>query len=336
MYCGTCIASCPVNVLYHSDEQKPVIKGICILCQLCYYGCPRIELPRRDIENALFSRVRTEEETTIGMVKETYFARTTDKVIRKQCQDAGVASTLLIQAFEDKLIDIAVTTKASSGNTWRPLPSLSFSNSDVLEAAGSKYNVAGSVSGLADAVTGFPDARVGYIGVPCQIEGIRKLTYADYSNRKLGEHIKLAIGIFCYNSFLYKKMMINYLQVQKNINLSEVTKFDIRENLLTVYKDNEKIFEVAVSDLKDFKLPGCSKCQDFTGELANVSVGSIDSPVGWSTVLVRTETGSKLFENAITKDKIEVKPLKNLQTSLKNMIKLAEKKKLRPAPYLKI
>ncbi|MBS7650575.1 4Fe-4S binding protein, partial [Candidatus Bathyarchaeota archaeon] len=32
MFCGTCIAACPVNVLIPAEDERPTIKGICVLC----------------------------------------------------------------------------------------------------------------------------------------------------------------------------------------------------------------------------------------------------------------------------------------------------------------
>ncbi len=335
MYCGTCIASCPVNVLYHTEEQKPTIKGICVLCQLCYFGCPRVDLPRNDIEKEIFNRSRTEDENSFGIIKEAYFGRSTDKEIRERGQDGGVTSTLLIQALEDRLIDVAITTKTNPEKCWRPEPSLAFTSDEVVEACGSKYTVAGSVSGLAEAAIGFPDSKIGYVGVPCQIEGIRKIRYSNYSNRKIAENLKLAIGVFCLNSFSYKKLLTDYLQEQKHIDLRSVTKFDIRKGKLILHRGKEQIFEVGIPEIKDFVLPGCRKCQDFTAELADISIGASDAPIGWSTILIRTETGSDLFAKACEKNKIEFKTIKRIKTSLKSMIRLSEKKRRRQAPYLK-
>ena len=50
MYCGACIASCPIDILFHSDNEEPIMRGTCAACQVCYYSCPRIELPVAEIE----------------------------------------------------------------------------------------------------------------------------------------------------------------------------------------------------------------------------------------------------------------------------------------------
>jgi coenzyme F420-reducing hydrogenase beta subunit len=51
---------------------------------------------------------------------------------------------------------------------------------------------------------------------------------------------------------------------------------------------------------------GCSICPDFTAKYADVSVGSVGSEDGRSTVIVRSDIGAKLLEN-LDLDKGDVK-----------------------------
>ena len=44
---------------------------------------------------------------------------------------------------------------------------------------------------------------------------------------------------------------------------------------------------------------GCGPCFDFASELADISVGSVGSSDGWSTVLTRTDAGEKLYSSAL-------------------------------------
>ena len=55
---------------------------------------------------------------------------------------------------------------------------------------------------------------------------------------------------------------------------------------------------------------GCSVCTDFTAELADISVGSVGSAEGWSTVITRTERGDELVRGASERGYIEVKDIK--------------------------
>jgi coenzyme F420 hydrogenase subunit beta len=64
---------------------------------------------------------------------------------------------------------------------------------------------------------------------------------------------------------------------------------------------------------------------DFTSEQSDVSVGSVGSPEGWSTVVIRTDKGLKLVEAAEKDNYIETKSMS--EGGLKIMEKLANEKK---------
>src|SRR3989441_11982139 len=49
-YCGACIASCPIDILFHSDNADPLKRGTCAASQVCCYSCPRNELPPAELE----------------------------------------------------------------------------------------------------------------------------------------------------------------------------------------------------------------------------------------------------------------------------------------------
>jgi coenzyme F420 hydrogenase subunit beta len=50
-----------------------------------------------------------------------------------------------------------------------------------------------------------------------------------------------------------------------------------------------------VSELQEAVRTGCSFCTDFTSRLADISVGSVGSPDGYSTVITRSRKGEDLF-----------------------------------------
>src|SRR5436189_6479217 len=67
MYCGACIASCPIDILFHSESEEPIMRGTFAACQVCYYSCPRIELPVAEVERRVFGSDRTPEESIHGI-----------------------------------------------------------------------------------------------------------------------------------------------------------------------------------------------------------------------------------------------------------------------------
>ncbi|MGC8850541.1 MAG: Coenzyme F420 hydrogenase/dehydrogenase, beta subunit C-terminal domain, partial [Candidatus Bathyarchaeia archaeon] len=305
MYCGTCIASCPVNVLHYTEDEKPTIKGICVLCELCYYSCPRVELPLNEYEEKVFGRSRRPDEP-LGIVEKAYLARSRDEEILKAAQDGGVASTILIYALERGLIDVAAVTASDPENPLKPIPILASKREEILSAAGSKYSPSGSVGLLGDAELGYPNAKVGFVGLPCQIQGIRRLTFSPKGNRKRGEQVSLAIGLFCMDSFHYKGLA-DHLKSQLNLTPTQIGKLDIKKGKLKVYRKEGQLesLETPVKDLNPYLIQGCSRCQDFTGELADISLGAVDAPNGWCVVLTRSKLGDAIIAEMCEKDLLE-------------------------------
>jgi coenzyme F420 hydrogenase subunit beta len=64
---------------------------------------------------------------------------------------------------------------------------------------------------------------------------------------------------------------------------------------------------------------------DFTSELSDISIGSVGSEEGWSTIIVRTDKGLELVKNAEKDDYIQTKPIE--ESGLKLIQRLANKKK---------
>jgi coenzyme F420 hydrogenase subunit beta len=70
--------------------------------------------------------------------------------------------------------------------------------------------------------------------------------------------------------------------------------------------------------IKDFHgaaLKGCDECADFIGRSADISVGSVGSMDGWSSVLVRTERGRRALDGA--RSRLDMKDLDSVEALLK-------------------
>src|SRR5712691_5255363 len=102
MYCGACIASCPIDILFHSEKEEPIMRGTCAACQVCYYSCPRIELPVAEIERLVFGRERTADEAILGVHIGAYSVRAKDPEIVANAQDGGAVSALMLYCWRRK------------------------------------------------------------------------------------------------------------------------------------------------------------------------------------------------------------------------------------------
>jgi coenzyme F420 hydrogenase subunit beta len=56
-------------------------------------------------------------------------------------------------------------------------------------------------------------------------------------------------------------------------------------------------------------------------------VGAVGSKDGWTTVIVRSELGQKLFDSAVRAKAIEAVPIETVEPGLPFVIKLSNKKK---------
>lgn len=320
-FCGACIGVCPVKAIDEKDE-KPSIVGRCIGCGFCYAQCPHTSFDYQNVASKIFTSSFKHE--SLGYLKGVYAARATDNEILKYAQDGGVASTIMIYALESGIIDCAVLSGLDSSEPFKPKPKVAFNRKDVLECAGSKYTASPNLKALADAVDEFEVGKIGFIGVGCQVTGLRKMQYHYYGALKYGLPVKLVLGLFCSKTFYYSSLFKDYL-VGKGIDLKRITKTDISGGRFTVKSGDEILFSTSLKDIEGYGRKSCDYCGDFTAELADISLGSLDSPKGWTTVIVRSDFGEKIFRECIEKGLLEFKQL-NVD-DLKITVRIAVNKK---------
>ncbi len=276
-HCGTCSAVCPAYGIV-LDPSKPVNfpnwEEDCIDCGMCVRFCPRWDF---------------KPEGGLGNYVEIFAAKSK----RFEGQDGGIATELLAIAFEEGLIDRAVVV--GKGNGWMPKATIVTDSKKLSEYTGTKYGFADAMPMLRKAVFR-SKLGVGFIGTPCMISGLRRLQKIK-SFRK----VKLAIGLFCMENFYYNSL-VGFL-ASKGIDLKSARRVGIRKGKFVIERDGE-VKEIPIKEFESIVPPGCKVCEDFTAIESDVSVGSVGSPDGYSTVIVRTEVGKRLAK--VLKDKCEV------------------------------
>ncbi len=122
------------------------------------------------------------------------------------------------------------------------------------------------------------------------------------------EAITLTIALLCTKSFNYEKLMLEEIQDRRDVDLDNVGRVDIiRGKMIVQDLDGETIFEEPIRDFHGAALKGCDECADFMGHAADISVGSVGSADGYSSVLVRSEEGLAAFDSV--RDRLELRPL---------------------------
>ena len=83
---------------------------------------------------------------------------------------------------------------------------------------------------------------------------------------------------------------------------------------------------IPLAEIKQYARKSCSVCDDFSSELADISVGGLGLD-GWTFTIIRTEKGEELFSNAEKAGFLITKPLEEGTFALSLLAKLTKKKK---------
>lgn len=156
------------------------------------------------------------------------------------------------------------------------------------------------------------------VGTPCQVLAAAKMdTYIDEFP------VDIKIGLFCMENFSHTYM--KELLKEYDVDINNVTQFRIEKGHLWLYLTENKVVKIPLNRAKKCMRKNCDVCMDFTSEQSDVSIGSVGSPEGWSTVIIRTDKGFELVEAAENEDYLKTKPID--EGGLKIMEKLANEKK---------
>jgi coenzyme F420 hydrogenase subunit beta len=303
--CGTCIASCPTAGMTIHEElpTAPYLGGECIGCGLCWAFCPRGGL---DIEGQE-ARFAGKSNSPMGNYLQAYSAKSKDKDVAKTGQDGGVVSSILISLFKAGKIDAAIVT-GTVGKPWKGGPMIITSEEDVLRHSGSVYSQSYINSLIREAADqGYKSIAV--VGLPCEIEGLRAI---KQQSLKLPDHgaVKYLIGLFCTENFDYRRLFREKLP-SLGVKPRDIKKIDIQKGEFIVHGEGGELIRIKVKELKEAMLVGCNFCPDFAANTADISVGSVGSERGFSTVLIRSEYGSATWNMA--KDTLEAEDTHDIE-----------------------
>ena len=305
--CGVCVAACPTDSIGIGEDDLPKLVKMCTGCSLCWDFCPRGGL-RHEVTWKITGNGEARSVEGIGHLYESYSARVEPMI--EGSQDGGVVSALLISLLEAGQIDGALVARESESEPWKGEAFLARTPEEVCECAGSFYNQT-----LALAHVDFggyelpPNPRIAVVGTPCEIEGIKAMQARPWTwGSSRVEAITLTIALLCTKSFNYEKLMLQEIRDKRDVDLEEVGRVDvIRGKLIVEDRSGKTIFEEPIRDFHGAALKGCDECADFMGHAADISVGSVGSADGLSSVLIRTEEGLEAF--SYVRERLEVRPL---------------------------
>ncbi|MBY9012719.1 MAG: Coenzyme F420 hydrogenase/dehydrogenase, beta subunit C-terminal domain [Candidatus Lokiarchaeota archaeon] len=327
--CGSCVRVCEekvgvsaINFANRGVEREVTapyhtISDDCVGCGACAIVCPTnskkirintypmLEQDYKEVEKKFLSGKKDE---LLGVYNETFSAKSSI-----DGQDGGVVTALLLSGFKRGLFDAAIVVKRTIG--YKAEAIIAENSEEILNARGTKYSRVKMMSKIGELVEK-GKRKIVIVGTPCEVRTTRKI-----QQQLLGKFPDLEIiivGLFCFEAFDYDKLKEETRRIL-NVDLDDADKTQIQKGKFIV-QINGKTYSSKIRDFNKAIQDGCPYCGDFASNLADVSVGSVGSPEGHSTVIIRSSVGQKLVEKL---------PLIKGDVNKEAVIKLAVLKKKR-------
>lgn len=329
--CGGCKYICPkkaINIIETISGylQAKIDSEKCIHCGLCVDVCPQCNDPGfRSIDDYLF-----------GDVINSYRGHAANENIRLQGQTGGVVTSLLCYLLDSKKIDSAIVNSFDSKISNTIVLNAS-TKEELIEAAGSYY-VQSAVLEKFD-----PQKKTAIVVLGCQAQA---LNYLKKNGLETPEYI---IGLICAGN--YSRHYISAISKYSGIKKSKITNFRFRDKIPNGWpgkisiKYNEK-HVIMDSKIRHKLKPiyesyNCLSCFDQMNIMSDIVVGdpwgidgdNFDKKRGESVIIVRTQKGQALLEQAAKNGYIEIFPLEADKIFIGQTVETRHKEKLLAAKY---
>ena len=321
--CGACEAACPVHAI-KVEHGKPHRLHDCSehldSCPICYDICPHTDALL--FETLRFVADAPNRRESLGYYRKILLAHATNPTLRDASKSGGVVSALLHFAINQKIIDSAIVSEASSRVPIKVKPSISLVPDDMLSAVDAKVVPSAVAEAFGRAVFEHGKARIAFVGIPCHILALRKL---EAWQHKLTANLRITIGLFCLWTFSLARLL-EYLLHEHNIAANEIQNVDLTANEYIVTTEN-RVVRIPLSEVKSHIMNSCRTCVDFTSELADLSIGGATPLKDWSIVIIRTKEGEAFFNRAVKEGVITTKKIEAEPETLAHLIQLAAHKR---------
>ncbi|KKK68761.1 hypothetical protein LCGC14_2940810, partial [marine sediment metagenome] len=302
--CGGCASFCSADEMNALDFDRTdgphlISDDNCLKCGICYLICPQIKALDAEV------RERFGWQPPIGSFRSIVSARTTEPKVAEVCTDGGVVTSLLRYALEKRIIHGALVSRKIG--PFQREPFLATSPDELIDAAGTHFD---EVQHLGDFGKGYSTYsptiqeiktlgqrrldRVALVGTPCQIYTVRKMQVLSILP---ADSIVFTIGLFCMENFSFDAAAKTTLEKNLGLNIDDVAKLNIKDDVI-ITTTAGKVIHLPFEAVDEIARPACMACPDFANDFADVSVGGLGSPDGYTTTVIRSGLGQKLFNGA--------------------------------------
>jgi len=307
--CGVCQDMCPkgcIEIVHGRTNVPRVDTKACIECGKCLKACAGLGININEKAHALFDGKEIKESVYLGRYAACYKGYSTDYEIRYHSASGGCLSQFLIWLLEKGKIDGAVVTRFRDDNPMRPQTIIARSRDEIISGRSSKYCVV-SMEGVLTEIRKTPGRYV-IVGLPCHIHAMRKCMDAD---KRLQERIVGCFAIYCSSNKTMDSQ--RYLCYRYGVDEKRLKSFAYRDNgcLGSMYFRDDKgesivepvyYLDYYLGMRAFFSVSRCGLCNDFFGELADVSFGDLnrgkedDDPIGVNSLIARNDYWNDLLK----------------------------------------
>lgn len=311
--CGGCVSVCSASgcgALKLGDSGVPeyVEPNICMDGGLCYLVCPWTDALKEEL------KARADWVQPIGHFSDILSARSTDADIRKAATDGGVVTALLVQMLKAGHIDGAVVSVNTDMFNRKAI--VATSKEELLNAAGSHFSELPHLEEVGEKYSGFVSIvkqinqfkqvkkfrKLAVVGTPCQITSIKKMQAISIVPSDI---IKFTVGLFCMQCFEMDSLMDKDFIKNRQIRPEDISSVNVKKDFIFNMKSGIQIY-IPMNEVEKIARPACLRCSHFANDFADISVGGLGSPDGYTTVMVRTIEGKKRFADALAGGSIEL------------------------------
>jgi coenzyme F420 hydrogenase subunit beta len=302
--CGGCASFCSADEMNalefnRTDGPRLVAEENCVKCGICYLICPQIKALDKEV------REKFGWQKPIGMYRTITSARTTEPKVSEVCTDGGVVTSILRYALSKQFIQGALVSRKTGPFTRKPF--LATNPDELIEAAGTGYDEVQHLGQFGkDYSTYCPTIqeikkigqlrldRVAMVGTPCQIYTVRKM---QTLNIVPADSIVFTVGLFCMENFSFDSKSIKILEKKLGMKIGDIAKLNIKDDVILTATDGQ-MHHLPFEAVDDIARPACMACPDFANDFADISVGGLGSPDGYTTTVIRTSIGQKFYNSA--------------------------------------
>ncbi len=302
--CGGCVSFCSAgefNALQIEEDGTPrmVDEAKCVKCGICYLICPQIKALNTELDDRLVWK------PPIGPYRRLVSARTTSPRTMEVCTDGGAVTSLLTYALDKNLIQGAIVSRRVGPFARQPM--VATKPEELMEAAGSHFEETFHLDEIGKKYNSFVPSvrdikalrsqnleRIALVGTPCQIYTFRKMQLLKVVP---SDAIALTIGLFCMENFAFDESARKRLERSIGIRFSSIRKLNVKDNVIVTQDDGE-VVHVPFEAVHEIARPACFACSDFACDYADISCGGLGSPDGYTTTVVRTSVGEKIYNGA--------------------------------------